>query len=365
MKPGAAIHLAASVAYLMARREAAEPRIVLRILLAAWLAAGAVAQTDFAGSDSCRGCHGEIARKQEASHHARTLRRLREAPQFAAALPFSRLEPAVPATLRAAWKEGALELEARTGENSERLRLEWAFGAGNRGITPVGRTQDGEFVEGRLSWYRAANALDLTPGAEETSPKTLHEALGKRLPERERARCFGCHSTTLAPGTPSSPEQMGVRCEACHGPGRAHADARSRGLRESTAIRNPGRLDGLAQARLCGSCHGNPPDEDNQTVIGFIRENPATIRFPPQRLVLSRCFQESAGGLRCTACHDPHENVSREPRTFDAACVDCHQQQTTGARICPASTSQCVKCHMLKRQVVRQFDFTDHWIRIH
>lgn len=64
-------------------------------------------------------------------------------------------------------------------------------------------------------------------------------------------RCFQCHSTgplALGDGFTLRPRELGVRCEACHGPGRSHVQAVASGELEQAiaVIRNPARLPGDA-----------------------------------------------------------------------------------------------------------------------
>ena len=59
-------------------------------------------------------------------------------------------------------------------------------------------------------------------------------------PVPRRLLCFRCHSTgpiTLGAKLQVQPSEPGVRCESCHGPGRAHAESGG-----SAPIQNPKRL---------------------------------------------------------------------------------------------------------------------------
>ena len=130
-------------------------------------------------------------------------------------------------------------------------------------------------------------------------------------------------------------------------------------------IFHPGKLEGFALAQMCGVCHGRPPEDTDLATIRMIQEAPNTVRFPSQRLVLSRCFNESDGGIRCTACHDPHSDGVRGLRGGDTACGECHQKGLRArVKTCPVAKSGCVSCHMPKEQVMAHSSFTDHWIRV-
>jgi hypothetical protein len=116
---------------------------------------------------------------------------------------------------------------------------------------------------------------------------------------------------------------------------------------------------------MCGVCHGMPPEETNFQAIRFIQGAPNTVRFPSQRLVLSRCFNETDDGLRCTMCHDPHRDVAMNRGAPEKACISCHAAAARArAKICPVAKANCASCHMPKQQVMAHSMFTDHWIRV-
>jgi len=65
-----------------------------------------------------------------------------------------------------------------------------------------------------------------------------------------RKSCAGCHVTGYDPSLPAFVEE-GVGCEACHGPGRAHAE--SGGV--PGKIVHPGKLSSNRRTMICESCH--------------------------------------------------------------------------------------------------------------
>ena len=197
-----------------------------------------------------------------------------------------------------------VQLSARRGEDSASLALDWAFGSGLKGITAVGRSEDGRFVESSLTWYASLAAFDLTTGATQYDRLTVEDGLGRRLSQQEVAECFGCHTTGYdrrrqAPAR----KEMGVRCERCHGPGAEHVRSAASGS-VGGRIFHPGKLEPFAQVQMCGACHGTPPQDNDLDAIRYVETTLKTVRFPSQRLVLSRCFNESMAGLKCTTCHD-------------------------------------------------------------
>ena len=321
----------------------------------------------FVGARSCAGCHAEIYKKQESSNHARSLRPLTEVGEITLRLPFEIFDRSSGANLTLSrGSDDQLVLVSKTGTSEEVLTLEWAFGSGVKGITPVGWLKNGVFAESRVSWYAATSGFDFTTGASKFTPQTNSEGIGRTLRKQELVECLSCHTTGTSRDSPQpARNNMGVRCERCHGPGAEHIRAMQNQKTTDKKIFHPGTLDGFAQAQVCGVCHGRPPQDTDFQAIRFIQEAPNTVRFPSQRLVLSQCFNETDNGLRCTTCHDPHSNVAGSRAALEKPCISCH---TAGARrspkICPVAKENCSSCHMPKEPVMAHSTFTDHWIRV-
>src|SRR6266478_786259 len=116
-------------------------------------------QSEYAGSEACKECHSAIDRLQAASHHALSLRRAADTSQFASGAPVEQTDPISGSTLLIS-KDHGPRITAIKGSDQSSLALEWAFGSGVKGITPVGRQTGGEFIEGRLSWYASLSGFD-------------------------------------------------------------------------------------------------------------------------------------------------------------------------------------------------------------
>lgn len=233
--------------------------------------------------------------------------------------------------------------------------------------------------------------------------------------------CVFCHNVAPNPGMDDATSvdaqgeaepafrttvaELGVGCEACHGPGEEHARrnadpvrrklltlARDVAAARDPTIVNPARLTPDRAAALCGRCHGQriaadvrpflthgdpfvPGDDLAQTSTPLWRDT--TLRGQPgvfaarfwddgtarltayeyQGLLQSACA--SRGGLTCTTCHgmhgaDPRGQVRAEARE-DRACTGCHVQLATPgeaarhSRHDPAgSGARCLGCHMPK-----------------
>lgn len=201
--------------------------------------------------------------------------------------------------------------------------------------------------------------------------------------------CIRCHSTGGNPGLDpvsgrlnSEVGELGIACEACHGPGEEHARRHQNPLaryaslldgRPDPTIVNPARLDHRLSSHVCGLCHGvhrlrtdalglefaknGPlfrPGEDlgtNRYLIQHPRTDPTPARKEEYRLnpeffrerwwdegtILAggrefAALQASAcyvrGTMSCLSCHTMHgaDPVDQLKPGMDgpAACTQCH-----------------------------------------
>jgi len=159
-----------------------------------------------------------------------------------------------------------------------------------------------------------------------------------------------------------------VSCEACHGPGLAHAAAMKTDTSTQLQIVSPARFKPAKAVDFCGACHGSPRDVVLAGTVGRM-----TVRFPAYRLVKSRCWGTNGDArLTCFACHDPHQPLQRDAAAYDVACLRCHanggaasENSRAHQAACPVAKSQCTSCHMPKVNIAEMhYDFTDHNIRI-
>ncbi len=225
----------------------------------------------------------------------------------------------------------------------------WAFGAGAQAVTYVSQTSEDTYVEHGLSWYKQSGGLALTPG-HRTAKGVTYPTFA---PDANILRCFQCHSTgqlTISETRSIVPAERGVRCEACHGAGAAHALAPTPGN-----IKNPRRLSAVQVNELCGQCHRMPPAAGVATKF----DNPWNVRHQPVYLSQSACFLRSEGKLSCLSCHSPHADAKQ---AAGAQCATCHAKPKHNVNVANAS---CVQCHMPVVRPSPLLGFANHWIGIY
>lgn len=227
--------------------------------------------------------------------------------------------------------------------------------------------------------------------------------------------CIACHTTGAQPHvtaqTMHSEGELGIACEACHGPGSFHVHERqlaANGVTQVTEpavdfdVVNPKRLSPEESAKACGQCHlvserkdeaewmvaGDPfrvgrgdflanrtlttiADDTGETreTVGGARQH---TRFWPDGavraggreyngLIDSPCYLNGHGTTKmtCTSCHsmhgaDPNKLVAPGMET-NLACTQCHheprfndQLQEHTHHLAGSSGSLCYNCHMPK-----------------
>jgi predicted CXXCH cytochrome family protein len=217
--------------------------------------------------------------------------------------------------------------------------------------------------------------------------------------------CMFCHNAY--PVIPKGNEEKGaepqyaavregIDCQRCHGPGDKHVQAASRGGVPAAEIRaavvNPARLSPQREIEVCLQCHlettsrslpgavqrsGRAPFsyEPGQPLadfrLSFDRVAPSLDKIEVAqacyRLLLSQCYLKSAGKLRCTTCHDPHDipRAQTAAAKYNRICGNCHQGVVKVAVGPHTPSSDCVACHMPKRRTDDAVHIvaTDHWIQ--
>src|SRR5205814_906162 len=106
----------------------------------------------FVGAARCAECHGEIHHLQQSGRHAKTFL----SPSRLATLPLPSKpmnDPNDPKVVHTLQREqgGRPAMSTRTGGEVLHALIAYAVGSGDRGLTPIGRDDAGQFRELRLS----------------------------------------------------------------------------------------------------------------------------------------------------------------------------------------------------------------------
>lgn len=201
------------------------------------------------------------------------------------------------------------------------------------------------------------------------------------------SNCFNCHATNIVQGYDigekkytSTWTEMGIGCEACHGPGRQHVtlmegwendpaskpkfdnSSKNRQLSDTLKILSVKSSEPRRIYDTCAYCHGNKRnvflgfkggDKFSDHAMPYLISDPLSDydlqgefwpdgrpnRFNrPQALTLSGCFK--AGAVTCTSCHVAHGSRNEfslkvnihQGRNGDALCTQCHSTPKAGSR---------------------------------
>jgi predicted CXXCH cytochrome family protein len=229
--------------------------------------------------------------------------------------------------------------------------------------------------------------------------------------------CIRCHSTAGNPGLnrdtgmlDTRVAELGIACEACHGPGGEHVRCNQDPLRRyqhhlgdqsDTTVVNPAKLDHRRSSQVCGQCHGvyimrdefamksategalyqpgqnldrtryyiqHPAKDPSPERWEDLRQNPDFFRErwwddgtilaggrEYTALAVSGCY--TRGEISCLSCHSMHESdpVDQLKPGMDGnlACTQCHTDSKYTKEVTrhtfhalDSPGSLCLNCHM-------------------
>lgn len=214
-------------------------------------------------------------------------------------------------------------------------------------------------------------------------------------------RCLECHATYfLSIPSPKAENYykktgfvLGISCERCHGPGRAHVDyERSKPVAASSGnhlIVNPASLARDRQIEVCAQCHGGIGQAITPAfsyIPGQQLENYITLPHPDAEARVdvhgnqvaltqrSRCYRSSQ--MTCTTCHDVHA-PEHAAASYSEKCLQCHQDRDCGefVKLGAKIRENCIDCHMPlqdSNQIVSDLNgqqvkarIRNHWIKVY
>jgi predicted CXXCH cytochrome family protein len=341
---------------------------------------------DYAGSDSCKTCHGAVYRQWLDSGMEKMFRAY--APQnvigdFARNNSFSLGDDPV-------YRDGKLEIVpgkdripfARMVLRSGRHYIEIRQTDGTFRTYPVDYTIGSKWQQGYATklpngeihvlpvqynviyktWLNYWKVID-DPGSERSDPRTW-ETLDNST--NYMTNCAVCHTSQVRntkPGTLDSTSlvfrEPGINCEMCHGPSARHVAAMEDGVPYDKGPYDPpvqfGQVSNRQFVAVCAQCHMQsairefgPQGEMNYSRVGnfflsyertpyiefsrkaFFKDGRfRQTTFMVEALERTQCFRK--GGVTCSTCHDPHAHDESSnltslkfPNDPDKMCTGCH-----------------------------------------
>ncbi len=260
---------------------------------------------------------------------------------------------------------------SRGTQPAETFEVHYTLGV-NRFQGYLTKLPDGRIYVLPAFWHNAAKRWvdwkEITPIPDDTD----HD-----LRQIWNVTCVNCHATNLVRHFDAATRtyattwtEMGIACEACHGPGGAHisspATSRMFAPRDATTRQI---FD------TCSYCHGNktneffgftPGDRYEDYALPFLISDPLPPNDPqgefwpdgrpsrfnrPQALMLTGCFR--TGQATCTKCHAMHgpryahslkiqveDADGAHTRQSDALCTQCHTVGADDVRKSPLSVGR-------------------------
>lgn len=345
---------------------------------------------DYVGSEACRACHEEAYTDWSGSHHALAM------------------QPATPDTVLARFDHTIAQTTLLATGPDFVARLPDATGEMNAfkithtfGVTPLQQylvdLGDGKKQVLRASWdSRTSQAggqrwYEQFPDEVVPPGDVLHWT---SVSQNWNSMCGDCHSTGFVKGYDeqtqsfsSQWQEISVGCEACHGPGSAHAAHPQNALSGTAALAEPTR-----QPEVCAPCHARRAQlaegyQPGMTLMDFYLPellNPPLYHPDGQiddEVYVYGSFKSSKmhqAGVVCGDCHNPHR--AAVDVEGDALCAQCHSPsgnprfpqlkkldytRTEHHQHNPDSAgARCVGCHMGSKTYMGVDVRHDHSFRI-
>ncbi|HVB38435.1 MAG TPA: cytochrome c3 family protein, partial [Vicinamibacterales bacterium] len=342
-------------------------------------------QPGYVGSKACELCHTPEYNQWHRSLHVQMTKPIADARVEGHFGPGVRLE-AYGRSYRMSKENGHYYVSVSlNGGRPTKYEVDYTLGA-RRFQGYLSKLPDGRIYVLPVFWHRLTQRwLDWS----EITPIPKHYTDDIR--QIWNVNCVNCHAVNIAPNYDVASHtykttwtEMGVGCEACHGPGAAHIalmkqwdaqpslkPAYDRGAKNPDLSRIlhifvPQSATSRQVLDACGYCHGNktnyfigfkPGDLMEDYAVPFLISQPMSpndsqgefwpdgrpSRFNrPQAVMDSQCFLK--GGATCTSCHVAHGSrwdhslkvdidVPGKPgehsRQSDTLCTQCHKTFTT------------------------------------
>ena len=375
---------------------------------------------DYVGSATCLACHPDQHASWERTFH-RTMTQRPTAEAVRGAFDGSEVRYAGDFA-RPFRRDGAFWMDV-PGDDGARREARVAKVVGSRRyqqyFEEVERDDGSAFLRLPILWHVEEerwlhlNTVFLWPDLLERGTLAWQPGDWDRHRDRWNSNCIFCHNTAPKPGeldlvlgpreTPrrfeSEVAELGISCEACHGPGADHAELYRSPTRRiqahladggDTRIVHPDELEQAESVALCGQCHGQRRPSDPATLLtegptfrpgedlvphvqplsidtpAVRGSDPDGIRlrfwgdgtprltaYEYQGVTQSPCYLD--GPMTCGSCHTMHGGdvygMLPPEKKGDDACTSCHAE--IGADVAAhtkhgldSSGSRCLDCHM-------------------
>jgi len=371
---------------------------------------------EYTGSASCRECHAEEHQSWHASHHSRMTQLMS------------------PETVQAAFDGRPYEFQGERFTMHRRAEEYWvtieSVDAASDGLDPgalhlrMGMVTGSHHMQvfwlpGMMGNLQIGFPFSWLIEDQRWAPRNSlfirdpHTVISK---ENWNMSCIRCHVTGPQPRPNEAAQRfetrvadLGISCEACHGPGRRHVDRQTHLAKlpeperqaaldaEPLAIVQPADLDHIRSSHVCASCHGmkwfdkneawtehgfryrpgddleqttpiirpteinnqpwlKPVLEKNPRLLGDFFWSDGHIRVPGREyngLLESPCHQ--SGEMSCVSCHSIHESDPNDQLADgmrgNKACLQCHDDmaaELTAHTLHAGDSpgSNCYNCHM-------------------
>lgn len=364
--------------------------------------AAPVAPVTFVGSARCEACHQGEAATWRSSQHAHAMQQARPETVLGNFDNAGFVKDGVTTTFSR--RDGRFLIDT-VGPDGARGTFDVRFTLGLEPLQqylvemPGGRLQAfGMAWDSRPASAGGQRWFDLYAGEKLAPGDPLHWT---GIQQTANFMCIDCHVTNLRKGYDAAGNQYrstwseaGVGCEACHGPGSAHAADPHRKLPARMPLRSqniwgndPAARPNVpaegrtAELEVCARCHarraqltddvhaGQPLADGFHAALldrGLYRSDGQMQDevFNYGSFLQSRMFSK---GVSCGDCHDPHSQKLRAEG--DALCAQCHAPAKYESREHhfhePDSTAgRCVSCHMPTVTFMKVDPRHDHGFRV-
>ncbi|EAQ99924.1 tetratricopeptide repeat protein [Maribacter sp. HTCC2170] len=346
-----------------------------------------IADANFLGDDACKQCHQAEFKDWEGSHHDKAMQLAKRETILADFDGEKFNSQGITSKFYSKGDDFFVNTEGPDG-NYHDYKIIYTFG-----ITPLQQYivefPDGRFQCLRTAWDTEKNKwFDLYPDFKVVHSEWLHWSRGGL---NWNTMCSDCHSTNVRKnykeetnGYNTEFALINVSCEACHGPGKEHADKATKLGENYKASGSMQMIPGTQPKKLvdqCARCHMRR--EQISELFNF--EGTMLDHYFPQ-LITERLYHLDGqildedyvygsfvqskmylNDVTCTDCHNAHSlELKFEGNQLCAQCHVPEQYDTPKHHFheVVSEGGQCINCHMTGRFYMGNDFRRDHSFRI-